>query len=209
MFSRLFIILLAFTFLSACSDDDLSPLGETPGTTDNGPGDPDLQDPPGDQTEDPRPVLAESIIIEASKSYNPSNWNDAEILFEDTVYARLPEYADVLQGQSGNHWISVYLGHVSGKQWTCIYKGLGSRSKTTNCQNNGSRYEFSYCAESIDYAAEGCGSNPFRDTCKQSIALNHGMRLPINDIQVSVNNGDRCDTTVIELEITDLEYKNP
>ncbi len=183
-------------FIIACGEEEQAQDLELPPVS-----------PPPNNPE-PLPVLDQVVSIYAQKEYSPSRWTDAELEFEAPVRFQLPTQVFLTQGQSGNHWISVFLFSENEEDRICIYKGNGSRNKTSPCENNGDRYIFSYCTYVEDYDEQGCNQNPFRSDCKEDLALNIDDRISALGLEVSVNNGDSCATTEVEFTLRDLEYEN-
>ena len=184
---RILLALLFVLFLSACSDTEaIRPSGSS-----------------GEGSEEsPQEDVAPKEIF-ASKSYSPNQWQDYNASFNNFVEIELAALADVLNGQSGNHWITLKL-NTNIDSIVCIYKGNGNNSKTNGSCNgaNGDAYIFEYCTDRQSYTDLSCDSNPFKSSCVSS-ALNivAGDILKVNFIDLSVNNGDMCDATQVRMSL--------
>ena len=115
----------------------------------------------------------------------------------------MPAFAEVIQGFSGNHWAHLKMD-LQGENVICIYRGSGSRSKTSApCSgNNGLAYDFQYCISRQNYEDLSCQSNPFKSSCTAAAnAILANDIVSTTYLELSVSNGDRCDTTRIQMSI--------
>lgn len=165
----------------ACSDSgDGLTIGELPQGTDS----------PQEVLVTPQPqvILPEEVLLEASKSYGPSQWQDdvydlgEEGLSNVDLQLILPEEVAVLSGNSGNHWVTLIIDEGEGSELRCKYRGGADVSKPLRSGNQsqiekGQRYRFESCDDK-----SLSGGDP--------VSVASALRL-------TVNNGDSTETTTV------------
>lgn len=95
-----------------------------------------------------------NVTLDASRSYKPSVWTDAEQNFSPNLRFKLPQVVTVTAGNSGNHWLTIQYsigtsdaGPDAGGPVTCRYDGGASKSHPTTPADIalGLQYAFRSC----------------------------------------------------------------
>lgn len=100
--------------------------------------------------EDAVAVCSECMRTElvAAKTYNPSQWEDAEACFCRPTEFALPDTLPVVSGNAGNHWTDlIFRDAHSDALVTCRYHGGADQAhpKGPVQTRKGSAYHFSWC----------------------------------------------------------------
>jgi len=160
------------------------------------------------------PVFGKNFKVEAQKSYSPTRYVDFEETFLREREFKIPRFAEVTEGFSGNHWVTYrFKGSVENyDDVTCVYRGLGEKSKSKDCKSNGTQYEFQYCLNTSIFLTNGCNGNPWKKQCEKSeniLPIHYNSKVfsengtdifSASYMKLTVNNGDSgCDETQVEL----------
>ncbi len=119
----------------------------------------------------------------------------------------LPSEVKINRGQSGNHWVTFEFVPQNEDSIVCIYKGVGSKNKTSNgCSvPNGDKYTFDYCIPKEEFLDEGCTSNI--NECRDEdevLDLSPSDRVSAVEVALILNNGDRCGPTEVEFDLENV-----
>ncbi|MDX2053718.1 MAG: S8 family serine peptidase [Polyangiaceae bacterium] len=72
--------------------------------------------------------LCAPVELVAEKSYSPSSWADATEWLDTQRAFLLPASVDVIEGLSGNHWVTFTWKNPAGSGGQCRYKGASSQA---------------------------------------------------------------------------------
>lgn len=133
----------------------------------------------GKPGQDGATVQATELVLEASRSYNPSDWNNKTVAAEPGVYL-FPETLELVSGAAGTGWASIVL-----EDSTLCYQGNG-----LNNGQAGTEFVFSR----IVAKGSSCYSNPVIISTSLSKALLSSGEL----ITLSFNGGG-VNNTLIQL----------
>lgn len=132
----------------------------------------------------------------ASKTYNPSAWQDATQTFAPSLKWKLPAEVPVLAGNAGNHWITISYslgtsdaGPDAGGPVSCRFKGGASQAHPNSPSQIalGLKYVFLWCTN---------GATP-------------GTIIEADRITVHVDNGDSYKSpTTVELALDEEQPCN-
>jgi hypothetical protein len=155
--------------------------------------------PPEDPSENPEET---SGVARAERFYKPNYSVDFNAEFAAPRSTYVPASLPVVQGQSGKNY--AVFSFISGEEWkACFYLGNGkSRSSKSPCDNeNGDSYIFDYCVDRATYEGKKCGNKPQKSSCfAERLSLSPYEYVDVESIGLSVQSGDSCGTTAIELD---------
>ncbi|MEO0336540.1 MAG: hypothetical protein AAF202_09100 [Pseudomonadota bacterium] len=139
-------------------------------------------------------VLPAQIVLQAQKSYGPSQWEDG--VFDENLdlerdvsfQITLPEEVPVIAGNAGNHSLTVVVDE-DGANVVCSYKGGADVSKPIRSGNptqieKGQKYHFQSCSDGT--------------SASETVTVDAMIR-------VIVNNGDSTETTRVEASFSVTE----
>ncbi len=144
------------------------------------------------------------LFMAASKSYSPSVFNNFSHSFSTGAEFEIPANLPVTSGKPGNHYIYFEYKDIGGEDIRCVYKGNGPTAHFFPACNsaNGTKYNFQYCAETDEFNNESCGNNPFKSQCLNlDIGVSSGDTVAASEVSLSVNNGDKCETTEVQYSL--------
>lgn len=122
---------------------------------------------------------ASSYIMIAAKSYSPSAWENFEVELSAKQVFELPKSIEVLEGNAGNHWVSLWFDDVE-----CRYKGGSAQSKP----NNAKQWE-----KGLTYELDSCGG--------EKVSKKQMEIAAASSLFLQVHNGDSRHTTVVKVEV--------
>jgi hypothetical protein len=127
------------------------------------------------------------LSLEASKFYSPSTlWQDASVSMFGSLKYVLPKSIAVIEGSSGNHWVSFFFDEVQ-----CRYRGSASTSNPlpgSSEWNRGNRYDFLWCRLGGESGAD--------------VGLRPGDIFEVNEfVRLSVAHGARSSPTRVQMKL--------
>ena len=141
-------------------------------------------------------------IARAERFYKPNYAVDFNTEFAAPRSVYIPASIPVVEGQAGKNY--AVFTFAAGAEWNaCFYLGTGAdRSTSSPCNDeNGDSYVFDYCVDRATYESKKCGNKPQRASCAQErLSLSPYEYVDVDSIGLSVQSGDSCATTAIELE---------
>ena len=138
------------------------------------------------QKTEPRYEVKENIIIKASRSYGPDSHERFEHILNYGSFFKLPKHIDVVDGSSGDGWLSL----IVGERKFC-YQGNRYYSDDTFGD------KFIYSGELVNLS-DKCYSKVFEEYKDDSVYSEYG------DILVARIEGggcDYCEYTEVEFEL--------
>lgn len=117
--------------------------------------------------------LARTATLQATKTYSPSRWTDADVSFASPFTFALPSEIPVTAGNSGNHWVTMTLFLTGGCQTTCRYRGGASQAHPQGATQLAlaTRYVFDFCTG-------------------QGMGLAAGSAVQVDRVKLHLDNGD-------------------
>lgn len=128
-----------------------------------------------------------SITLEASKSYNPVQYQDGVYNLSSAKFTKIPSYITVIAGNAGNWTAEIHFDSL-----ICIYKGGSSMTNplyTNNTTeiNNGKKYLFSYCKNSTSSNTGNVVGDLVEVSTNITLAIKNGDRQALTTGQVSLD----------------------
>lgn len=130
---------------------------------------------------------ARTATLQATKTYSPSRWTDADVTFATPFTFALPTEIPVTAGNSGNHWVTMTLYLSGGCETKCRYRGGSSQAHPQGATQLGlaTRYVFDFCT------GRGMG-------------LAAGSAVQVDRVKLHLDNGDSYrPMTRVEVTLTE------
>lgn len=127
-----------------------------------------------------------SILLEASKSYNPIQYQDGVYNLSNSKFTKIPNYITVISGNAGNWTAELHFDSL-----ICIYKGGSSMTNplyTSNLVeiNNGKKYLFSYCKNATSSNTGNIVGDIVEVSSNITLAIKNGDRQALTTGQVNL-----------------------
>ena len=126
--------------------------------------------------------------LNASKSYNPTVFNDGLVSFCSPVTLQVPPRIDVTSGNAGNHWSFIRYTNENGQNITLVYRGGSSQAHPSGANQINLGQRWNYFGAYLNYNGALPPNQP-------NIGLLANQPFTTNALRLTVNGSNRFGTT--------------